>query len=489
MNEEYQDHHESNNGDDDASRSAAQVVIRPGSSYKQVQDVSKLHDQGTQTAEFEEFDEKENRHDEKQDGNINGMEGATCSNRADYKADPGNTYNESKRMFGQISGETRCCLVEDVTDPRESSTPFFMSVIQIIQMLVNLFGRGGELEFGLYEDTNNGCLQVDWKPWIEFGNTEKIFTDILDKKDSCLKKCILTLPEWISYIWKGKLNFRRKYDVASGGIVKVQCEDITDGICSLTLARKTIPKKKWRNEELQALLRLQSKGFVPMVYGVLAHDNNLALLLEMIDGVVLTAYRGNLYDKIKLFHSLVAKVYQLHKEDIFHQDLKLSNVMLRDPNDPSSVVIIDFGSTIMQKSDKHHLRPITAYLCPPDLEQRMINIYLSLKFDGQVKSLLVAWDSWQLGMILFNLLTKKNPHINGKVTQDNLNSTREKMKQYINRQSLDKVDKIPPYILPILIGLLDVDYRKRLTPELVLNELNKDVSLSECYMNGGNVSC
>lgn len=26
------------------------------------------------------------------------------------------------------------------------------------------------------------------------------------------------------------------------------------------------------------------KGFVPMVYGVLAHDNNLALLLEMIDG-------------------------------------------------------------------------------------------------------------------------------------------------------------------------------------------------------------
>ena len=35
---------------------------------------------------------------------------------------------------------------------------------------------------------------------------------------------------------------------------------------------------------MQALLRLQSKGFVPMVYGVLAHDDNLALLLEMIDG-------------------------------------------------------------------------------------------------------------------------------------------------------------------------------------------------------------
>lgn len=62
----------------------------------------------------------------------------------------------------------------------------------------------------------------------------------------------------------------------------------------------------------------------------------------------------------------------------------------------------------------------------------MLNRYLSLKFDGQVKSLLVAWDSWQLGMILFNLLTKKNPHINGKVTQDNLNSTREKMKQYVS---------------------------------------------------------
>ncbi|XP_052089568.1 uncharacterized protein LOC127726290 isoform X1 [Mytilus californianus] len=482
MNEEHQEHHESNNGNDckyHASRSAAQVVIRPGSCYKQGRNVPKLHDQGTQTAEFEEFDGNDNGHDEKQDGNINYMEGATCSNGSDEKADPGNAYNVTKRTFEQISGETRCCLVEDVTDSRESSTPFFGSVIQLIQMLVNLFGRRGELEFGLYKDTYNGCLQVDWKPWIEFGNEEKIFTDILDKKNSCLKKCILTLPEWISYIWKGKLFFQRKYDVASGGVGIVQCDGITDGVCSLTLARKTIPKKKWRNEEIQALLRLQTKGFVPMVYGVLAHDDNLALLLEMIDGVVLTTYSGNLYDKIQLFHSLVAKVCQLHKEDIFHQDLKLSNIIVRDPNDPSSVVIIDFGSTIMQKSDKNHLRPITACLCPPDLEQSLLNRYLPVKFDEQVKRLLVAWDSWQLGMILFNLLTRKNLHINGKVTQDNLNFTREKMKQYINRQLSDKVDKIPPNILPILIGLLEVDYRKRLTPEFVRNELNKDVTFTE----------
>ncbi|XP_052077804.1 uncharacterized protein LOC127715676 [Mytilus californianus] len=226
-----------------------------------------------------------------------------------------------------------------------------------------------------------------------------------------------------------------------------------------------------------------------MVYGVLAHDDNLALLLEMIDGVVLTAYRGNLYDKIQLFHSLVAKVCQLHKEDIFHQDLKLSNVMVRDPKDPSSVVIIDFGSTIMQKLDKNHLRPITACLGPPDLEQSMLNRYLPVKFDEQVKRLLVAWDSWQLGMILFNLLTRKNLHIIGKVTQDNLNFTREKMKQYVNRQLSDKVDKVPPNILTTLIGLLDVDYRKRLTPELVLYELNKDVTFTEYYMNGCTVPC
>ncbi|CAC5421647.1 unnamed protein product [Mytilus coruscus] len=144
-----------------------------------------------------------------------------------------------------------------------------------------------------------------------------------------------------------------------------------------------------------------------MVYGVIAHDDNLALLLEMIDG------------------------------------------------------------------------PITACLGPPDLQQSMLNRYLPVKFEKQVKRLLVAWDSWQLGMILFNLLTRKNLHIIGKVTtQDNLNFTREKMKQCIHRQVLDKVDKIQSGILPILIGLLGVDYRKILTPELLLNELNKNVTFT-----------
>ncbi|CAC5421646.1 unnamed protein product [Mytilus coruscus] len=173
------------------SRSAAQVVIRKGSCYKQGQDLPKLHDQGTQTAEFEEFDGKNDRQIEQQDGNINCMEEGTCSNGSDNKADPGNANDETKRTFEHISGETRCCLVEDVTDRIESPTPFFGGVIQLIQMLVNLFGRRDELEFGLYQDTYNDCLQIGWQLLIEFGNKENIFTDILDKKSLVLKSVSL----------------------------------------------------------------------------------------------------------------------------------------------------------------------------------------------------------------------------------------------------------------------------------------------------------
>ena len=33
----------------------------------------------------------------------------------------------------------------------------------------------------------------------------------------------------------------------------------------------------------------------------------------------------------------------LHEKDIIHRDIKLEDIMLKDPNDLSTIIIVDFG--------------------------------------------------------------------------------------------------------------------------------------------------
>lgn len=80
--------------------------------------------------------------------------------------------------------------------------------------------------------------------------------------------------------------------------------------------------------------------------------------------------------------------------------------------------------------------PITNSLAPP--EKRMTYRAIRQSYDERTKRLLVVWDSWSLGIILFYLLTGKTMSLSHDVTQANLNFTREKIRKCVSTDVLYK---------------------------------------------------
>lgn len=80
--------------------------------------------------------------------------------------------------------------------------------------------------------------------------------------------------------------------------------------------------------------------------------------------------------------------------------------------------------------------PITNRLAPP--EKHMTNRAIRREYDERTKRLLVAWDSWSLGIILFYLLMGKTMPLYHDVTQANLKGTSEKIKKSVSIDVLYK---------------------------------------------------
>lgn len=80
--------------------------------------------------------------------------------------------------------------------------------------------------------------------------------------------------------------------------------------------------------------------------------------------------------------------------------------------------------------------PITDRFAPP--EKHMTNRAIRQTYDERTKRLLVAWDSWSLGIILFYLLTGKTMPLFHDVTQANLKGTREKIRKCVSINILYK---------------------------------------------------
>ena len=48
-------------------------------------------------------------------------------------------------------------------------------------------------------------------------------------------------------------------------------------------------------------------------------------------------------DAAKIMKSITEAVSYIHEKGVIHRDLKLANILIDDPNDLTSIKIIDFG--------------------------------------------------------------------------------------------------------------------------------------------------
>ncbi|ORX79531.1 kinase-like protein [Anaeromyces robustus] len=106
-------------------------------------------------------------------------------------------------------------------------------------------------------------------------------------------------------------------------------------------------------------------------------------------------------EAIYILREILIAIKVMHKNLFIHRDLKLSNILLKDRNDLSSIKIIDFGETV-ERSDEDDVSGMIGtlhYMAPEILENK--------PYSKPV-------DIWAFGVIAYRILTGFFPYVTNK---------------------------------------------------------------------------
>ena len=177
------------------------------------------------------------------------------------------------------------------------------------------------------------------------------------------------------------------------------------------IKRKTCGKeyavKTTTNEDLipNALLEivilnlLKNENNIINICGYKYDKTNVAIILSLMDGSLLSLLKNDSlnFDKYdRYFNQILEGVYQCHRHDIIHRDLKLENLVYDNEND--SIKIIDFGASVPYQS----FRKITDTSVANTYHYRPPECLLKqgYKYGQEI-------DIWAIGCVMYYMMTKK----------------------------------------------------------------------------------
>jgi len=202
--------------------------------------------------------------------------------------------------------------------------------------------------------------------------------------------------------------YRLEQLLATGGMGAVYKAERADGQFEQTVAIKILPG--WATDqqtiarlkaERQILAGLQHPGITKLLDGGETGDGFPYLVMEFIDGIAITEYSKQSVPRIKhrleLFAKVADAVHYAHKKLVIHRDLKPANILVDKNGRPR---LLDFGIAKLLEVGAHEMTflqtatgftPMTPEYASP--EQR------------SGKEVTTASDVYQLGLLLFHMLT------------------------------------------------------------------------------------
>jgi serine/threonine protein kinase len=214
------------------------------------------------------------------------------------------------------------------------------------------------------------------------------------------------------------------------------CDDITN----MYIYKKNCDKKQ-NNDILNEYTLLSLCDNKIKEKGVeICNDNNV-LIKEYISGLNMSEFLDIHSGRHKLekeeiymiFYQICLGVYYLHKSNIMHRDLKLSNIMIDSNN---LIKIIDLGfSTTKQEDTVSYGAP--HYISPEMWDEK--------KYDNKI-------DMWALGVIFYYLLHGRYP-FTGKIMRE--------LYFKVTRYPFERVDNLTIHEYGIIIHLLTKNPKKR----------------------------
>ncbi len=200
--------------------------------------------------------------------------------------------------------------------------------------------------------------------------------------------------------------------LGQGGMGTVHLVERADGAFEQRAALKLIKPGAWSENfgrrlesERQILADLNHPNIARLLDGGYAADGRPYLVMELIDGLPIDRYcdreRLSIDRRLELFSQVCQAVQHAHRALIVHRDLKPSNVVV---DGSGKVTLLDFGIARALKPGGAPVEPLTRAM-----DQVMTPDYASPE---QVRGqpVTTATDVYQLGLLLFELLTGQRAH-------------------------------------------------------------------------------
>jgi serine/threonine-protein kinase len=208
----------------------------------------------------------------------------------------------------------------------------------------------------------------------------------------------------------GRYVVRR--EIGHGGIGRVYLAERADGQFEQRVALKLVKRGMDTDEivarflrERQILARLEHPNIARLVDGGVYEDGRPYFVMEHVEGVPITQHcderRLSIGERLRLFATVCRAVQYAHRNLVVHRDLKPNNVLVTESGE---VKLLDFGIAKLlgaSESDATMIRAPGIVLMTPE--------YASPE---QVAgdAVTTASDVYQLGVLLYQLLTGHRPH-------------------------------------------------------------------------------
>jgi calcium-dependent protein kinase len=241
--------------------------------------------------------------------------------------------------------------------------------------------------------------------------------------------------------YKEKYKYISDLGEGSFGEVRLFCDKIHP---NLLFAIKTLKKDLLQTNNILCLidevkiLRSVDHPNIVKYFETYEEECNMHIVTEYIPGYNmndLIKYKNRVFNQneIQCFTVYILKALSfLHRMNITHRDLKPENILLSDESDLSSVKLIDFGLSALEKK-KEKYRVGSPYYMAPEM------VY------GNYSP---ASDMWSLGVILFLLTTGSQP-FEGKNSKEIYKNIRKGnydtdalIRRKLNNELIDFIEKL-----------------------------------------------
>ncbi|MEM9667262.1 MAG: serine/threonine-protein kinase, partial [Bacteroidota bacterium] len=206
--------------------------------------------------------------------------------------------------------------------------------------------------------------------------------------------------------------YRLVRQLGRGGMGAVYLAERADGVFEKQVALKVIRQGLDTQDvlnrfayERQILATLDHPHIARLYDGGLTPDGRPYFVMEYVDGLPLLTYcdqhRLRTEQRLALFRTVCRAVQYAHQNLVVHRDLKPSNILVTTDG---QVKLLDFGIAKLLAEEAEEMEPLTM------TGQRLMTPAYAAPEQVQGGPITTATDVYQLGVLLYELLTGQRPY-------------------------------------------------------------------------------